>query len=89
MTKKVLKTTDLEPIVYAGPSLPNNLLKQNSVFANGILPTYVQEYAADEDFSYFLIKTSKLGELLVKLKNKSSIESIKFNALAIKLKGAK
>lgn len=84
LSKKIKQT-----IVYAGPSLPNGLLKQNTVFLNGELPPHVKDFANDADFAYFLINTSKLGEMIVKLKNKSSFESIKFQAVSNKFKGAK
>lgn len=83
------KTVIKESVVYAGPSLPNNLLKQNTVFANGVLPSYLNELTKDDDFNYFLISPSKLGSFIVKLKDASSLEYSRYIRLANKLKGLK
>jgi hypothetical protein len=87
MSKK--RALETGPIVYAGPTLPNNLLRQNTTFKDGIFPEHINELAKDEDFNFFLISPSKLGEMIVKLKNHSSLEYSRFTSLAHKLKGLK
>ena len=91
MSNRLAKTAAInqEAVIYLGPSLPNGLLKNASMFYNGVLPIYVEEIANnDKNVAYFLVPVSKIAEIKNKLRDKASIDYARFVKIVETYKGA-